>query len=577
MSEEEITNRNYKFIFAFDNLEYFIDKDAIYDEDILEIERILQEFLKSIEKYLKNGISINNSKENLFIGNFKFIMIIRDSTNFLKGPRHNDDKKVSLLDITDAFNLNEIHSKRYNAFRAADILSETDNEIYTTIQTIMSDISPYRNSSGVSIEEMFNHNKRRITLYLYQILKDDENRKRYITLINEIKEGEADKDKNDIWKNASRTYIIRLLLDNIQSTQYFSDLLAIGKSADDLGKGYARRILTYLHLKNIDNKNCYVGYYDLLHHVFDKPSYNPNAGKIKDDLFDKIAAILIKLNEPEKESTRWCQLILIRFEHREITKEALIQELKKSYSNKSDNIEKFGIKITEAGSYYLSLLPKFDYFACRYYSNSKPLYLVDNIKPVNNININEQSFPCYRYIEKVKKQTIGYTNSQGEFIKGCVQEIYDSDVKFFTNKKRCNFDDMYKQNYLYRNNGSTNGISQIKDIIIKHIGHLDGFRGFILYFNENKLSEFGYVEKEHKKILSNYILGVIKEYMEVLQNYAEKKDLKGIYYIDNYNYINNERAVVALINKINLNLEKEQKKIVNGDLSFESLFEGNDE
>lgn len=577
LDKNNIINRNYKFIFAFDNLEYFIDQDAIYDEDILEIERILQEFLKNIERYLQNGISASNPKRNVFDGHFKFIMVIRDSTNFLRGPRHNDDKKISVLDITDAFNLNEIHAKRYNAFEKANILSETDKEIYTIIQRIMSDITPYRNSSGVSIEEMFNHNKRRITLYLYQILQDFDKRKRYMTLLNEINDNESNKEKKDIWKNASRTYIIRLLLDNIQSTKYFSDLLAIGKSGDDLGKGYARRILTYLHLKSLDDKNMYIGFYDLLHNVFDKPSHGKKSNCIKDRLFDIIATILKKLNEPEKESTKWCQLVLIRFEHRTMTKETLIIELKNAYSKRTDDINKFGIKITEAGSYYLSLLPKFEYFACRYYPNSKPLYLIENIKPNNINNITEQSFPCYKYIEKVKKQTIGYTNSNGKFVTGCIQEIFNSDINFFTSSRCRNFDDMYKRSYLYKNKGNTYGISQIKDIIVKHIGHLDGFRGFILLFNEDKLSNCDYVEREHKKILSRYILKVIEEYVEKLEGYSIQKDSSGIYYIDHYNLRNNERAVEVLLRKIKMNLVREKNKLEEGDLSFDSLFDENDE
>lgn len=579
INTEKITNRNYKFIIAFDNLEYFIDQDAIYDEDILEIEKILQCFLINIEKYLRNGVSTNKFNDNLFIGHFKILMIIRDSTNFLKGPRHNDDKRVSVLDITDTYNLNEIHFKRYNAFKDLGVLSDKDNEIYDTIQKIVSDISPYRNSSGVSIEEMFNHNKRRMTLYLYQILKDDEKRKKYISLINKINDSEADKDKKDILKNASRTYIIRLLLDNIQSTQYFSELLALGQNADDLGKGYTRRILTYLHLMSIENKNEYVGFYDLLHHVFDKPAtYGRNVNCINDELFESIARILTKLNEPEKDRTKWCQLILIRFEHKQMSKDKLINELKKAYLSKCNNKRSFGIKITEAGSYYLTLLPKFEYFSCRYYSNSRPLYLVDNIKPNTNKNITEQSFPCYRYIEKVKKQTIGYVNNTtNTFINGCIQEIFNCDVAFFSTNRGRNFNFMYNGNYLYKSKGNAHGISQIKNIIIKHIGHLDGFRGFILLFNENEAADGECVIREHKKILSKYVLSVINEYVKKLEEYSAEKDESGIYYIDHYNLKNNERDVIILLNKIKANLQKEQSKLYTGDLSFDSLFEENDE
>lgn len=271
-------------------------------------------------------------------------------------------------------------------------------------------------------------------------------------------------------------------------------------------------------------------------------------------------------------------MVLIRFKHRKISKDALIQELKNAYNTRNDNTSSFGIKITEAGSYYLTLLPKFEYFSCRYYSNSRPLYLIDNIKPINNGNVSEKSFLCYKYIEKVKKQTIGYTNSTGVFVNGCIQEIYNSDVSFFTNKRfGCNFDDMYKGNYLYKHKNSTYGMSQIKSIIVNHIGHLDGFRGFILFFNEDKSTSSEYVVRDHKKILAGYILNVIEEYVEKLKEYADECDSSGVYYIDHYTRKNDERMVEILIRQLSINLLKERHKLDKGDLSFSSLFDKIDE
>lgn len=571
LDNEDLINRNYKFIFAFDNLEYFIDKDAIYDEEIVEIEKILQDFLLSIESFLRIGLQKSSNNQNIFAGHFKIILLIRDSTNYLKGPRHNDDKTISILDLSDFYSLKEIHLKRFNALNSLGVLNGNDREIYATIQDIMSDITPYRNSSGISIEEMFNHNKRRITLYLYQILKHKENRLGYKKLADEAKSDEINKVQKDILKNASRTYILRLLLDNIQSTSYFSELLAIGEKPDELGKGYARHILTYLHLMNLNkNANKYVGFYSFLHNVFDKPFGHV---KIKDDLWDIIATILIKLNEPEKDSTKWCQLVLIRFKHRKMKKDLLISELKKAYDSKSDDINNFGIKITEAGSYYLTLMSKFEYFSCRYCPGTTPLHSYESITPMTNENISEQSFGCYKSIEKVKRQAIGYiTSDNDEHINGCVQEIYDYDKNFFATKRGCNYSEMYKCNYLYKREMNTRSTSQVSNIIINHIGYLDSFRGFIMLFNENPASNM-YIKKQHKLILAKYILGVIKEYIDVLTTYVSVKDSSGIYYIDNFNLYNNERSIETSIRQLEANLSREKSKIDSNDLFFVTLFE----
>lgn len=568
---DDLVNRNYKIILAFDNLEYFIDKDAIYDEDILEIEKILQDFLLSIERFLQLGVQKDRSIQDIFAGHFKIIMLIRDSTNYLRGPRHNDDKTIAILDISDFYSLKEIHLKRYQALNKLGVLDDKEREIYEMIQDIMSDITPYRNSSGISIEEMFNHNKRRITLYLYQILKNEDNRRGYKLLANEAKDDEIGKVKKDILKNASRTYILRLLLDNIQSTSYFSELLAIGENSDDLGKGYARHILTYLHLMNLNNNNNkYVGFYSLLHNVFDKPFGHI---KIKDDLWDIIATILKKLNEPEKDSTKWCQLVLIRFEHRQMTKELLIAELKRAYNTKSDDVSNFGIRITEAGSYYLTLMSKFEYFSCRYCPGTAPLHFYENIKPTTASNVSEQSFRCFNCIEKVKKQAIGYfTPTSNERINGCVQEIYNYDKNFFATKRGCNYTEMYKCNYLYKREVNTRSTSQVSNIIINHIGYLDSFRGFILLFNEDSTSD-KYLEKKHKLVLAKYILSVIQEYIDVLTYYSDIKDPSGIYYIDNFNLYNSERSVEISIRQLKTNLARAQQKNDEKDITFFSLFE----
>lgn len=173
ISEDNYNNRDYKFVFAFDNIEYYINEEAVYDEDILQIEEVLSIIVSNMESFLGRAMEDKPIKE-VFRSHFKFLMLVRDSTNFLNGvkngilvgTRQDEDYMRSYIDITDMYTLSKRYQRRCQKLSEYGLLTTTDEGICEVMQDIISDSTIYDNSSAKMLDDMFNHNKRRITLYL---------------------------------------------------------------------------------------------------------------------------------------------------------------------------------------------------------------------------------------------------------------------------------------------------------------------------------------------------------------------------------------------------------------------------
>ena len=306
LSEQQFTT-DYKFLYIFDNIEYYIDNDVIYDEDIILINEALSLFAKHANKYLNDGMS--NCMDS-FNGHFKLLLSIRNTTNFIKDSKHDEDFATNQREITDIFDIEQIHNKRHEFFIKNDLLSDEQKEVFNTIIRVLNDNTIYNNSSAKVIEELYNQNKRRTTKYLCSIFSDKKKRTEYNDFRDTIEHMDGSEIKRYL-KNASRSYVIRLLLSDIEKTKYFSDILTVGNNAS-LGKSFARRIITYLYIqKYIKMNTSYIGFYSLMKGVFESPC----DGRIEslEETCDKVAKVLIKMNDPDMDKTNWCQLVIIQF------------------------------------------------------------------------------------------------------------------------------------------------------------------------------------------------------------------------------------------------------------------------
>lgn len=108
----------------------------------------------------------------------------------------------------------------------------------------------------------------------------------------------------------------------------------------------------------------------------------------------------------------------------------------------------------------------------------------------------------------------------------------------------------------------------ILNILLSHIGYLDNFRGYILLSadaddeNRQKL----YIGKECKLMLNEFIIKILNEYLDKLDDYAKKDDGQ------NYKYIQ-VNTIQQKVDIFRSKLEIEYEKNRNNDITFRSIFE----
>lgn len=554
IEKEKLEKNDYRFIIAFDNIEHYIEKDTIFDKDIFLITKILDNYVNEAIDHLFEDTEIE------FSGHFQFVMTIRDTTeNFIYRTKHRGDFPDCAINTTNWYILSELHESRYNYLFNMSFFDSEEIAAYETIKHVIGDVTIYNNSTGKAIERMFNYNKRRITMYLCSVFSKNHTYVEEYGLLWE-KAQNANKESASCYKNAARSYVTRLLLDQIQETDYFFNLQVVGKGGK-LGSGYARRIVTFLYNHKITNEeDIYIGFCDLVTNILHSPCYDNN---VTYDDCKLLAQIITKMNDPEIFSTKWCQLVIIRFNEQKVDVKTLSDKLFKSYQNRENEIDKYGIKITEAGCYYTEILPTFEYFSTRYCRGSYPLFSDINLskktiqKDLPEFNGNEvKNFRCYDIIETVKNKALK-----------CIKHIVEFEIQFFSGRGEFNPNLMENGGYLWRKNVNfgSKGISHPHRIINHHIGYLDNYRIFILEYNENPTNNNGdsipFLSHDDKRILVKYILNTIYQYIEELTNLSTKNTENDVYL-----HIND-----TTIQKYHDAYNREFTRIENEDYSFTKI------
>ena len=110
------------------------------------------------------------------------------------------------------------------------------------------------------------------------------------------------------------------------------------------------------------------------------------------------------MNETRNNKTHWAPLIMIKFDTEEIyTKQNLIAEMLWQWKapdsdSKNQRVNKYGVRITEAGSFFAKILPDFEYFACRYVPQYPALLVRENLKATSG----GASYQCLDIIKIVR-------------------------------------------------------------------------------------------------------------------------------------------------------------------------------
>lgn len=500
----------HKIIIAIDSLEHYINFSEVYNKDIADMCELIDNFILSESNYY------NNISDLQFSNVVKFIITFRDTTAKMLPDRNAEDFALSEVNITDWFLPSSILLKRTAMIKKA---SRNERNIIKALEVIVNDdVSNY--SFWGKIEQMHNYNKRRLFIYLCDAL-DEKTVDEYLSLWDKaeiyhkkINNSIKEEDKTiynkmlKACKNAARSSIIRALMNKIDERSYFEHIFTIGQERG-LGKSYVRRILTYICAKKreenkIEGKN-YISFNRLLRDVF--MVLDTNAQR---DTIHAVAEVLYNMNNSSREDTHWCQLIVIKFNDSAFTLESLVEKIVQCIDENNDGTDQYGVKVTNAGRFFLNKLADFEYFACRYCRNSLPLFFNENFNSPNG------SVKALQIIQNVRERALM-----------CVEEVKAYDIRTAKKNNTIRYRELYSyplethKGYLYISSWGRE-MTHAQRILDSHISYLDQYRNFVL---ESRLND------EEKKQLSLDILKEISTYVTKMKELVNLIDEYGNYYI----------------------------------------------
>jgi hypothetical protein len=541
------SSKEAKYFIVFDNIEYYIGNDMVYDHDIREIVKDIREALKIADFYFsKNHLKYSNY--------FKTILVIRDTTNNMIRftDEHHADFLPKSIDISAFYDIDEIVKKKLDYFQNEKIKKEAidinDNIIVPNKEII--ELHKYilkDKQLKFFISHLYNNNKRRMTTYQIKALENDKAKAdKYKKLMKEV---ESIKHNNTIfaYKNGARCIIRRILLDLIQSDKvknneqgYFTRIQTVNSEG---ALGIARRLLIYLYNKapKDSNNEKYTGFYTLIKDVFE----SPHDCKIPDNTIENVAKILEVLSDGDLERTYWCQLVVIKFEKPYANAKNIEAEINRQYYAGKDD-DGYGIKITDAGRTFVSFSPTFEYFACRYYSKTPALFLITDKTQVIHLldNVYNETKKCVNHILENDRN---YVSCDG---------YYKYDAQF-----SCDGAEKYLLFRIYNQKKSKlmEERLHIVQIINSHIGYLGNFRLFLI----NK----GVNDRE----LMDKVLTTIHNYIKLFKTIKKinSTDEQG----NTYYYIGKKDRY----NKVIRTYEKQIREALNEPFNREILINGREE
>jgi hypothetical protein len=74
--------------------------------------------------------------------------------------------------------------------------------------------------------------------------------------------------------------------------------------------------------------------------------------------------------------------VVIKFNDADFNIDALSQKMWDEYLSESPETDKYGVKITEAGQFFIYIQCDFEYFACRYAKSNTPLLLLRDVNAI---------------------------------------------------------------------------------------------------------------------------------------------------------------------------------------------------
>lgn len=396
-----------RFIIVFDNIERFITKHEIYNQDVVDIRKNIISYCAEI-----------NERGKIHRGIFKFLMVVRNSTASMCGERLQSlDELASRLDVSDWFDIDDIVTKKIKWYKKIN----SENEDVKLIEQITGDfrVCADKTTTGLKlqIDPLFNGNTRLIIDFVGEIVELPGNKsilKKYQDYWNV---------NTDISKFSARSLIRGLLLKHLKdSDNLFKHLKTYTDNPKTSGLGIARKILTILYNHKKVNKETDMSLEKIVQELFcitDITSIWSN-----NEFYRKmLAEVLFYMNSYNRRDNDWLQFIDLQYKHSE--KNIVIADEKILYDMLSNDLKNFTISIMPAGIAYLKfIVASFEFFSVRYSTEQyRPLFdtipTIDMMEKCSNI----RELSCYKTILLVRDKA-----------KECIKLMAsDSSLRLYTN------------------------------------------------------------------------------------------------------------------------------------------------
>lgn len=461
-----------RFVIAFDNIERFIAKEEIYNQDVVNFRKNIISYTDSINEVGKPHRGI-----------FKFLIVVRTSTESMSDPKIQSlDELSARIDISDWFDIDDIILRKTNWLRTLNM----ENKDIQLVEQIIGDlrVCSDKTITGLKllIDPLLNNNTRLITDFMG-------------VLVESLKNHESINKYNEYWmeqtslsKFAARSIIRGLILYQLKNCDnLFKHLKTYTDNANDSGLGMARKILTILFNHRSHTKNAYMSLDKIMKdllcvHDIDK-FWNNDANK---QIKENIAEVLFYMDSYSRRDNDWIQFIDLQYSNSE--KNVIIKNSKELYEMISNDLYNFSAIIMPGGIAYLKyIVASYEYFSMRYSKEGDYYPLFDLIPVPDAISscCNMKELACIKNILFVQSK-----------VKQCVRILGKEDPIFKL------YIDVGKEHYSHK-----------ERIIRQHQNYLNLFASYI----EEKYCDNDNISSEIKcryKNLIDYINNIRRNYCQ---------------------------------------------------------------
>lgn len=497
--------RDFVEIIIFDNV------DDIYNDKFTE------SFIRGLKKYHEIGsrfvanikLETNTVRFNIY-SNFNFIFCLRD-TSTAKFSYHFATRAVEFFhkDISERVDKkivmdNKIKYLRNNGNdelkRKSEIIDCICNDNYT-----INRIFPF-----------YNNDYRTATKSLCDVLEKNQlhSQEYYEMTYNQ---------DNPAFHFGAHGIILKLILDSFERQGYFRSIGSYkvtyenedsfdkkgdldcqnAKSGNDVvDYSIPRIILTYLYNYQDKHKDNFMN---------NLPTSTISMRQIYDDFYkiinpNNIAEKLVAMYVLH-ESKDWNHLVNINATY--TIDSANLKDIFNRYSNGySSNIKDGRIQITCAGRVFIRMITThFEYFSCRYFKNSLPLFMDENL--IKSDSIYKFDILISNTFEKVCE---------------CCKKAYNFDMDIQDIYFKSNKGEFMGSHYLYKQQQT-----HVERILNHNISYIDAYRQYIIQRSKDiqdvqgkrKLTKVEEVIDSDKKNICKLILGHIDNYLSQIKKYIE--------------------------------------------------------